>query len=228
MHDTFWLHTQFLLSKATVSDSRMHVEAPFSIPLAIVTLTYIKMYVACTLRAEPGFGSMQLACVPTQRAPRCGQRWAAALWMQQCGSTRSRVLLHWNPRRRLRGLRSLDSTVLTVHISSAYGTNFLGPLTLCFHMLRVCQHQRCTEICLHIAALRSPGNTVVVSFQILNPSAGIEPGLVDQCLAAARSNEPADASIWEAMGTLAGLSARGAHQGCLQSALSLWELTIQL
>lgn len=42
---------------------------------------------------------------------------------------------------------------------------------------------------------------------------GVEPALADLCLASARSHEPADASIWEAMGTLAGLSAHGAHQG---------------
>lgn len=50
----------------------------------------------------------------------------------------------------------------------------------------------------------------------------MEPSLADQCLAAARSHEPADATTWEAMGALAGFGARGApHALTIDTLLNL-------
>ena len=62
----------------------------FSVALATVTVSAVVN--GCTLAAEPSTGLLQLACVQTQQAPRCGQHWAAALWNQLYGSMRSLVL----------------------------------------------------------------------------------------------------------------------------------------
>ena len=110
--------------------------------------------------AEPRSILVQLACVRTQQAPRCGQHWAAALWIQQYGSMRSHALWHWNPRQLMRGLRLVDSTVPTVHPSSALDTGSGRLFDLCSDVMAVCEHHYKNAMCLYFAAVRCAGSSL--------------------------------------------------------------------